>query len=57
MYKTKGGASQIYENLPRSQRFLEKESLKHDIESRPIYKEIIYMHMGPIVKEKCMHMG
>ena len=41
----------------RSQRFLEKESLKHDIESRPIYKEIIYMHMAPIVKEKCMHMG
>ena len=40
-----------------SQRFLEKESLKQDIESRPIYKEIIFMHMGPIVKEKCMQMG
>jgi hypothetical protein len=39
----------------RSQRFLEKESLKHDIESRPIYKEITFMYMGPIVKEKCMH--
>ncbi len=40
-----------------SQRFLEKESLKQDIESRPIYKKIIFMHMGPIVKEKYMQIG
>ena len=40
----------------RSQRFLEKESFKQDIESKPIYKEMTFMHMGPIIKEKCMHM-
>jgi hypothetical protein len=37
------------------QRFLEKESLKDDIESRPIYGEITFMYIGPIVKEKFMH--
>ena len=39
----------------RSQRFLEKQSLKQDIESRPIYGEITFMYIGPIVKEKFMH--
>jgi hypothetical protein len=36
--------------------FLEKESLKDDIESRLLYKEITFMYVGPIVKEKCMHL-
>ena len=40
----------------KSQMFLEKESLKDDIESRLLYKEITFMCVGPIVKEKCMHL-
>ena len=41
----------------RFQKFLEKESLKDDIESRQILEKITFMYVGPIVKEKCMHMG
>jgi hypothetical protein len=36
--------------------FIEKESLRDDNESRLLYEEITFMCVGPIVKEKCIHL-
>ena len=41
----------------RFEKFLEKESLNDDIKSKPIYEEKTFTYVGPIVKEKCMHIG
>ena len=40
----------------KSQMFVEKESLRDDIESRLLYEEITFMYVGPIVKKKCIHL-